>query len=337
MAAPLLSGPRLAAAEPVVLVRDAAHTGMTHDRLRSVSWRRLSRGLYVPHGTELALPELAGALANVLPHDSGFGHLTSAALRGWWLPNRLRRHVVFASTRSKVHVQREGIYVRRSPYAEFEVVDGLAVATPAQTLVELARDLSLLDLVPMVDCALREGADPDEIMRAARPRLRGSATLKRAVRLSEPASESWWESLLRLLHVLPGLGPVASQVEIWDSGVFVTRADLHLVGTSRYPECDGGEHRDATRHQADLRRDRRMSSLRFERYGYTTADIALRPAVVIRDAEQARGLPHDPKRIKTWLRAARSSTLTSYGRTRLAARLERYHMAAVRRHDPAEK
>jgi hypothetical protein len=274
--------------------------------------------------------QTARAVSQVLPRNSGFGHLTSGLLRRWWMPNRVCPPVLLATTTSGVHVQRRGLYVRRSRSAEFEMIAGLPVVTAAHTLVELARDLSMVDLVPMVDCALRDGTDVDAILAAARPRLRGAGRLRVAVGLADAKSESWWESVLRLLHVLNGLGPVECQVPLWDDGVFVARADLHLVGTLRFPECDGGRHREKDRHDHDLGRDKRMSRVRYERYGYTTSEIATSPQMIIRDAEDARGWAHDPRRARTWWRYAKTSTLTPYGRTLLAARLERYRLAAER-------
>ena len=73
-----------------------------------------------------------------------------------------------------------------------------------------------------------------------------------------------------------------------------------------------------------------MNRVGYERYGYSTSEIATKPAMIIRDAENARGRPHDPRRVTTWWRFARTSTLTPYGRTLLAARLERYRLAARR-------
>src|SRR5438045_1405385 len=73
-------------------------------QLLRVAWERCSRGLSLPR-TEHSPAQVAAAVALVLPRDSGFGHLTSALLRAWWLPNRLPRHVLLATTRSGVHVQ----------------------------------------------------------------------------------------------------------------------------------------------------------------------------------------------------------------------------------------
>jgi hypothetical protein len=300
-------------------------------RLRTDAWERVSHGWHAPASVDRSLPDRARLLVPVLPSGSGFGHLTSAELRGWWTPNGLPDHVVMASTAEGLHVQRDGVYVRRSAFTAVELVDGLPLVTAAETLLALGQDLSLVDLVPMVDCALAAGATAEEILAAARPRSRGSVVLRKAVTLADPRSESWWESVLRLMHEVAGLGPVECQVEVMGSGGVVARADLHLVGTNRYPECDGGEHRTRERHAADLRRDKAMSRLGAERYGYTTEEIAKQPHVIIRDAEDARGWAHDERRVARWWAVARSSSLTSYGRTRLTARLRRYRLASNRR------
>jgi hypothetical protein len=222
------------------------------------------------------------------------------------------------------------MYVRRSAYSEVEDVAGVPVVPAGQTLLELAKDLSLVDLVPMVDCALAAGATAEEVLAWARPRAAGARVLRRAVHLADARSESWWESILRLMHVMTGLGPVDCQVELADRSGFVARADLHLVGTSRYPECDGGEHRSAERHEHDLRRDKAMIRMGAERFGYTTSEIARRPQMIIHDAESARGVRHDPRRVTRWRQLASTSSLTGHGRARLRARLFRYRSAARR-------
>jgi len=311
-------------------MRNAAEHELTRARLRTARWERLSQGLYALRTTDRPLIDRAGAFAHVLPRDSGFGHLSAAQLRGWWLPHLTASPVLFASTSSDVHVQRPGLYVRRSRLTELERLGDLPLTTPAQTLVELARDLTLVDLVPMVDCAVAAGTAAEAILAAAQPGCRGRRVLQRAVALADPRSESWWESVLRLVHVVAGLGPVDCQVDVTGDHGSIARADLHLVGTNRYPECDGGEHRTPDRHERDLRRDKAMLRAGAERYGYTAGEIARQPQVIIRDAEDARGLAHDERRVNRWWAVARASSLTPYGRTRLAGRLRRYQLAANR-------
>lgn len=317
-----------------VRLRDAPHLGLTRAQLRSTGWQQLSHGLHAVRRPERPLVDTARLVAQVLPRDSGFGHLTSAALRGWWLPHVLPAHVLLATTTSQIHVQRGGLYVRRSRTAQIEMVDGVPCVSASDTLAEMARDLSLIDLVPMIDCALATGESVESILSAIRPGARGARVLRRAVKLADAKSESWWETVLRLQHTLVGLGPVECQHEIWDGKTFVARADLYLVGTHRFPECDGGDHRDRDRHGRDLRRDKALLRLGLDRYGYTTAEIAREPGTVIRDAEAARGLVADPARVARWWALARPSSITAYGRSRLGARLESYRLAT--RHRVAE-
>jgi hypothetical protein len=174
----------------IVRLRDAAGLGLTRGVLRTRAWEPLTRGIYAPRQEDRALRERLGGLLNVLPRNSAFGHLTSAELRGWWLPHRLGRHVPLATTSSSVHIQRRGLYVRRSNLRSFETLDGLPVVSAEQTLVELARDLTLVDLVPFVDQALAAGADPALVLRMCR-RQRGAVALREALYLGDARSESW--------------------------------------------------------------------------------------------------------------------------------------------------
>ena len=64
--------------------------------------------------------------------------------------------------------------------------------------------------------------------------------LRRALALSDGRSESPWESLRRVLHVVCGV-PVEPQfVLLDDHGVFVARGDLRISGTTTLHEYDGG-------------------------------------------------------------------------------------------------
>ena len=137
-------------------------------------------------------------------------------------------------------------------------------------------------------------------------------------------SESWWESVLRMAHHLAEI-PIESQVEIVNRiGYFVARTDLHIVGTNRYPEYDGSTHRERLRHGEDLRREKGMARLAYERYGYTSDEIVQTPAMVIEDAEDALGWPHDPRRLKAWLYELDRSSISKAGWIRLQRRLKRF-------------
>jgi hypothetical protein len=158
------------------------------------------------------MSDLAAAFEAVLPRQSGYGHVTAAALRGWWLPWLPVDLPLLATTTSGVHVQRPGLYVRRSLHTSMVQSQPMSLVDPASCLLEMAVDLALVDMVPLVDIALRTGCTVDEIRAAAWPGRRGARTLRRALALSDPRSESAWESILRLLHVLERDGSTSTTV-----------------------------------------------------------------------------------------------------------------------------
>jgi hypothetical protein len=139
------------------------------------------------------------------------------------------------------------------------MIDGLRVATAAETLLAAARYLSQLDVVILGDAALHLGAcTVEELWAAAAQRRNGAPRLRAAIPLLSGLSESPWESVLRLLHGAADIDVVPQKVIHDGLDRFVARADLWLVGTRRIHEYDGEVHRDPAMHRADLARDRRL-------------------------------------------------------------------------------
>ncbi|MDP9443346.1 MAG: hypothetical protein M3P83_02925, partial [Actinomycetota bacterium] len=208
--------------------------GPLRGRIRRTDWVPVTHGVY-----RLAydLPALAADLRAwqlVLPGSGAFSHLTSAQLRGWWLPPLPPDLPVFAAVLdADPRPRRRGLRVCRhtAPF-DVERVAGLRVATPAETLLATARDLGLVDLLVLVDAALHRGAcTVAELRSLSRRRRRGAPALRQALQYADARSESPWESLLRLLHVTCDV-PVDPQVEVLDdNGVFLARADLRIRGT----------------------------------------------------------------------------------------------------------
>jgi len=300
--------------------------------LRGRTWEHVTRGVYAPTGSLHGVRARATAFARVLPRDTGYGHVTRAALRGWWLPWLPADLPLLATTRSNVHVQRPGLYVRRSSLATLIGGDVPLVSTP-DALVEASQDLALIDLVALVDAALHLGdCTADELTGVARQRRGGARRLRVALTFSDPCAESRWESVLRLVHDLSGIAVDAQSPVRADDGILVARADLRIRGTDRLVEYDGATHRGARRHRRDLARDKALLRLGLERYGYCAPEIVGRPDRIIRDAEQALGLPHDPRRLDRWRREFRASSPSEAGRAALRRRLERFGRPGSARH-----
>lgn len=230
---------------------------------------------------------------------------------------------VFAAVGARErHPQRRGLRLTRlegSP--TLELVAGLPVATAAETLLACARDLDVLDLVPLADSALRSGhCTSEELQQLATRTRRGAPMLRRVLPLLDPRSESPWESVLRVLHRAAGVEVVPQHVVLDTAGRFVARGDLWLVGTRRLHEYDGEVHRDPAAHRADLDRDRRLIEAGWQRCGYTATEVLRRGGSIIASADSVLGRRWDPDRLHVWRELVSRSLYGSAGRTRAAQR-----------------
>ena len=248
--------------------------GLSAGQLRRQPWSSPTRGIYL-NGADPSLEAVCRAVQLALPRDAVFTHLTAAALRGWPLPS-VPIPVIACSDSDAAHLDRRGVYIRRCaiPVRQRQDRDGLRLASPERTLVELAEDLALIDLVIAIDAALhQEDCDLRSLRRAVVPRRRGVRNLRRALELADRRSESPWETVLRLVHVLAGI-PVTPQYVVRDErGVFIARGDLRIGATSRLHEYDGAVHRELHQQRDDLRRDKALGRITWGRYGYTAPEI----------------------------------------------------------------
>ncbi|HJV12423.1 MAG TPA: hypothetical protein VJ625_00885 [Propionibacteriaceae bacterium] len=128
--------------------------------------------------------------------------------------------------------------------------DGIKITTRAETLLACARDLGILDVVILADSALREGdVTLTQLKITAAQRRRGAPMLRQVIPLLDQRSESAWESVMRVLHLVADI-PVEPQYEIFDEfGRFVARVDPLIKGRRRIHEYDGGVHREVETHQ----------------------------------------------------------------------------------------
>ncbi|MDQ3504884.1 MAG: hypothetical protein M3446_04170 [Actinomycetota bacterium] len=288
--------------------------------VRRVGWTRISRGVHLPPEAAGSLAPRARAWEMVLPESAVITHLSAAALRGWWLPRTPVDLPFFVATpRDLPRPRRRGLHVVRHELAPVAAtVRGLALATPADTLLACARHLALLDLIVLVDSALHAGdCTADVLTELARQPKRGAPRLRQALLLADHRSESAGESLLRVLHVVCDV-PVEPQLVIQDeAGYVVARADLRIQGTARLPEYDGAYHRDAVQYERDRSRARRLRSLGWDPYSYSAISVFRTPSAILRDADSALGRDHDPDRLSAWRDLWTESSYTDAGQARL--------------------
>jgi len=258
----------------------------------------------------------------VLPEHSAFSHLTAAELGGWWLPAEVAHPVFAALWDSPTFPQRRGLRVtRHAGPLPVEIAHGVRVTAAAETMLALARDLALLDLIVLGDSALHlKQLTLDDLRRAAGQRRRGAPQLRRVVPLLDGRSESPWESVLRMLHWAADVA-VVPQYKVYDTfGRFVARGDLWVVGTRRLNEYDGEKHREKDQHRSDLRRDRRLVEIDWQRVGFVAPQLLYEAGDVIAGLDRLLGRPWDPRRLSTWDRLVNESLLRPNGRARVRAR-----------------
>ncbi|WP_205472298.1 hypothetical protein [Nocardioides sp. SYSU D00038] len=309
--------------------RQRRSSGPFRGQERSSAFRRVSHGLYRPATDQPPFDELLLDLAAwllVLPDGAAFTHLTGALLRGWDVPTLPDRLPVFVAVRGDVpRPRRPGLVCARLVGDQTrEVRHGLPVDPAAEILLRAARDLGVLDLVVLVDAALRAGDLSADAMRAILDSRRpGVRALRDAWALRDPLAQSAGETVLRTFHHAAKV-PVASQVVLHgEGGAVVAQVDLLVTGTRHVHEYDGAHHRDGLQHRIDLRRQRALLRAGFQPRGFTLDDLLNHPAAVMQELDRALGRRHDVRRVASWRRLVGQSLYSAAGRTRLVNRWQR--------------
>ncbi|MGZ4582075.1 MAG: hypothetical protein ACXVXG_15680 [Nocardioidaceae bacterium] len=293
-------------------------------RCRGKAWVRVSHGLHRPLADLDETRADLCAWALTLPPSGAFTHLTAARDYGWWLPPLPGDLPVFAcQAASDPRPRREGLRVTRHPCPVPVVVrSGLPMTPPAETLLACARDLRLLDLVVLIDAALHlKSCDRSDVELVSSVRRAGAPLLRRALELADGRSESAWETLLRMLHVVCDV-PVDPQHLVFAAdGAFVARGDVWFVGTRTLHEYDGGDHLKRPRQRKDLRRARDLSNIDWVRRGYTSQEVLAQAVTILREADLSLGRRHRPERVRAWYALLADSLFTPSGTARFRRRL----------------
>jgi len=117
-------------------------------------------------------------------------------------------------------------------------------------------------------------------------RFPGTARLRRAIELAEPATESVMETRLRLLLVLAGLPRPQAQVPLYDdTAQFAGRPDLYYPLQRLALEYDGSTHRNSL--TADNRRQNRLITAGYRLLRFSAADVLSAPDSVVFLVRQA--------------------------------------------------
>ena len=266
--------PRRPVVPPELTVRpftaaEARRAGLARWHLEGATWRRLGHGLYA--WAELAeTPTLKLEAARLrLPASAVFSGKTAAWLHG--LDVAPCDPIETMLTRAEL--DNGEVVVRR----------GFRTTSPARTIFDLSRQLSLVEAVVLADMALHAGLiDRTQLSDwiDSRKGKQGVRAARRVLELAEARAESPMETRLRMLLVLNGLPRPEVQVTLRDeSGAFLGRPDLYYREHRLGLEYDGETHRTSL--VEDNRRQNRLLMSGIKLLRFTAADVLRRPAGVL--------------------------------------------------------
>ncbi|GHJ10053.1 hypothetical protein TPA0907_44200 [Micromonospora humidisoli] len=150
--------------------------------------------------------------------------------------------------------------------------------------MDLARTVTRLDALPLLDLCLRVGAClPEDLAAelALHARLRGVDQARQLVRLADPRSECRQESQLRLVLIDGGL-PIP-EPQVWvsdDEGFRRYRLDLGYRRSRVGIEYDGLSHLDPDRLHHDRARMNWLAAHGWRMRHFTARDLYQRPSLI---------------------------------------------------------
>jgi hypothetical protein len=127
------------------------------------------------------------------------------------------------------------------PASDVWEYQGIAMCTPARTVVDIARAESFRNAVVVADAALRRGVEKSDMLAVLRGMRRwpGIVGAREAVRFADGRAESAGESLVRVAGRREGLPHLEPQVEVYYNGQFLGRVDFMIEEYLLALESDG--------------------------------------------------------------------------------------------------
>lgn len=303
------------AAAPFTL--DAAKaSGVSANRLRRRDIIGVGRGLYRPAGWSFELASAARALSAASP-GAWISHVTAARLHFQLLPSWFgdSTELHLSKPRALPSVRRKGVIGHTVTVWEDEVeqTDGLCISTRSRTWLDMARRLSLTELVCMGDQLIRiprphfedrsepfDSLDGLRTLVARHPNLQGVVRAREALDLMRVGADSAPETLLRLAMADYNLPEPELQLSLRATDPTSPTADLGYRRSRIAIQYDGEHHLGKAQGLSDSRRDKA-----FESAGWT---------VLILDKDDlTNGFERSVFRIKQLLRAAPKDHATASG------------------------
>lgn len=260
----------------------AISAGVGKNRLRSADVQHPFRGINLLSPGPVELESRCRALQEKLPAGARFCGLTAARLVGVPLPARLAWSSEVHVAVPRGHRTLVGTGIRGHTFlptpGDTRDWHGLRISSPERIWCEVARDLTLVELVMAGDFLVHHRLPHTTIDRISRevdrwPGRRGARNLAAAAPLLDPASESPQESRLRVLLTLGGIGGLVANLEIVTTDGFRYRADLAIPEKRLVIEYQSDQFHGHEVRRADLTRKSRIEADRWYVMEVGAADL----------------------------------------------------------------
>ncbi|WP_328446889.1 endonuclease domain-containing protein [Amycolatopsis sp. NBC_00438] len=281
--------------EPFVGSHAVAEDALTLLELRSPSFTRLFRNVYVASTTEVTHSMRCRAAALLAPSGAVLTGCSAAAVWGLELvgPQDLVEFVVPENLKFN---RQAGLHIRRtSRVIDSEPWGDIQLATPPRLALDVATNTKLHRSLPRtvgyLDAFLGSGlVNLAELQRYLMPRRdNGMVRAKKALALVDARAESVPESELRVWLTVAGLKPEVQVDVMTGAGGFLGRLDLAFPAQKLAVEYDGEWHLDGIQPHLDAQR---RSAIEAEGWRF----------VIVTKAD----LYGDPKRVVATVRASLS-------------------------------
>ena len=223
-------------------------------------------------------------------------HLTAARMRNWWTVHRCLAGYRSSPPRTPATVRAvaELRIIRTTPWPGSSASADFPSVGAVDVLLAVARHLSLVDVVVVLDSALHLGdVTPDSLAVALLARRFGVRRLRTAFVLADGAPSRRTRPSWRLLHHACEV-TVRPQHEVRVDGRLVARGDLRIM---RAPGLSRVRRRGPPRPRAGTEPTcaaiATSSRSRWVRRGYTDLEVLRRPVTILRDADRTLGRVHD--------------------------------------------
>lgn len=258
---------------------EARAAGIPLATLLGPRFQKVFYDLYVDSAIDVTAAVRAKAALKLCVEGSFVSHFTAAELWSGVVPQHPLTHV---TARPGSRPERRGIkcHVARGD-ERTTAFRGLLLTTPEQTFVDLARHLSLVELVVLGDSLVRKHRTTPDLLAEAAGRFRGRAArlARRAAALVREGVDSAMESRLRMLLVLAGLpDPCVNFTMRDDDGAVTMRFDLSYPKLKLIIEYDGRQHaRDGVQWGRDIARREALDRLGWRLIVVRSEDLYDRP------------------------------------------------------------